>query len=208
MNVKICGVTRREDVDRAVALGAWAVGVNFYRKSPRYVTPVQARAILSAVPAGVVTVGVFVGASAEEIEAVRRDSGITHFQFHGDENPALVAQFKDRAIRAVSPRSAAEVDALAAYSGALALLVDAFVPGQAGGTGRLADWELARRAKRHGRVVLAGGLTAANVAEAIREVAPFAVDVASGVEVSPGVKDAAKLDAFFQAVRATEKEHS
>lgn len=210
--IKLCGLSRPEDVEHAAALGADAIGLVFYPKSPRAVTVAQAAELARAVPPFVSVVGLFVNATAEEIEAVVREVPLTMLQFHGDETPAQCEALGRAArlpwLRAVrvgpSTQSADLVESALQYSKARGLLFDTLVPDY-GGSGKVFDWslipaELARRA------VLSGGLNAQNVGDAIRQLRPFAVDVSSGIEVpgAKGVKDHARMAAFVRAVRAAD----
>jgi phosphoribosylanthranilate isomerase len=199
--VKICGITRAEDARLAVELGAAALGFNFYPPSPRYITAGDAAEIIRELPPLVTAVGIF----ADETDAgrVAREAGVTALQLHGPKFPTAGApeEFRGlRIIRAVAVREGFRTEELGSLK-ADAFLMDAYDPSLLGGTGKTFDWNLAREAKRYGTIILAGGLTAENVGEAIRQVRPFAVDVASGVESAPGKKDPAKLRAFFAAVQ-------
>jgi phosphoribosylanthranilate isomerase len=200
--VKICGITRAEDALRAVELGAAALGFNFYPPSPRYIEPSKARAIIAALPPLVMTVGVFADETrARRVAETARRAGVRAVQLHGPRFPKTAADLAGfPLIRAVAVRPGARAQELRRLK-ARAFLLDTFDPRAPGGTGKTFDWSFARAAKRYGRIILAGGLTPSNVARAIREVRPFAVDVASGVESRPGKKDAEKLRAFFIAVR-------
>ena len=209
--VKVCGLTRVEDVTAAVAAGVDALGFVFYGPSPRAVTPVQAATLLRAVPPFVTTVGLFVNATAAEVAQVCADVPLQLLQFHGDETPAdclAAAQAVGRPfIRAarVAAHSQAGMDLLeyqAQYRAAQALLLDAFVDGY-GGAGKVFDWSLIPK-NLAPQVVLSGGLTAQNVTEAIVRVRPFAVDVSSGVEQAKGLKNPEKILQFVQAVRAAD----
>jgi phosphoribosylanthranilate isomerase len=198
--VKICGLTRIEDVDVAVSAGADAVGLVFHGSSPRAVTPEQARALCDRLPPFVAAVGLFVDAPAERVRAVLQTVPLDLLQFHGDEAPDFCAAFGRRWIKAV--RMGPDVDlmgAAARYRGAAALLLDAFDPMLPGGTGRRFDWDRIPAALAPS-IVLAGGLDPGNVAEAIARVGPFAVDVSGGVEASKGVKDPDKIRAFMKRV--------
>jgi len=200
--VKICGITRREDAELAVELGAAALGFNFYPKSPRYITPSAAAVIARRLPPFVVSVGVFADEpSAEHIIAVAHGSGVRAIQVRGPKMPTLERlQERFPVIMAVPVADGFQPGDLAGYK-ASAYLLDAYDPNLLGGTGKTFDWGVAREAARFGPIIVAGGLTAKNVGQAIRAARPFAVDVASGVESSPGVKDPAKMRAFFAAVR-------
>jgi phosphoribosylanthranilate isomerase len=198
-------MTRRDDALRAVELGAWAVGFIFHAPSPRSVRVETAAAIADAVGNAVEKVGVFVDATAEEILATARTVGLTIVQLHGGEDapfadalrPHLGDVWKAVRVGTALPRSQLEP-----FRGRT-ILLDAYVKGLPGGTGTTFAWELARAAREYGRIVLAGGLTPENVADAIRCAAPHAVDVASGVEARAGVKDPEKLAAFFAAARSS-----
>jgi len=198
--VKICGVTRVEDARVVAESGADAIGFNFWSQSPRYVDPPAARRIGAELPSTVTRVGVFVDASRDEIEAIAEEALLDVVQLHGSEPPDLARSLSRRVIRAVRARTPGDLDGLADYP-ASALLVDAFVAGEPGGTGRRADWELARAACALGPVILAGGLDPENVGSAIHAVRPYGVDVASGVEAAPGLKDATKIRAFVSRAR-------
>lgn len=206
--VKICGITRPEDARLAVALGASALGFNFYPPSPRYLDPLKAKSIINDLPPMVTPVGVFADeAQAEHVAAAARAAGVTAVQMHGPrlpENWEALAGFK--LIRAVAVKADFDPSALRALR-ADAILLDAYDPVHIGGSGKSIDWDIARQTAIQGRIViLAGGLTPENVAGAIRKVRPFAVDVASGVESAPGIKDHEKLKAFFRSVAAVDKE--
>jgi phosphoribosylanthranilate isomerase len=196
--VKICGVTNPEDATLAVAAGADAIGVNLWPRSKRFVEPEAARDVLAAVPAGVLKVGVFVDASVDEVERRIDALGLDRAQLHGDESPAQFGGLDRRLIRVVRVRDEASFESTAGWSPAL-WLYDAFVEGFGGG-GVPAPWSLiAAHARRP--FLLAGGLTPDNVAAAVTATAANGVDVASGVESSPGHKDPAKVAAFIAAAR-------
>ncbi|TWE09728.1 phosphoribosylanthranilate isomerase [Pseudomonas sp. AG1028] len=198
---KICGITRLEDALAAVAAGADAIGLVFYAPSPRAVTIAQAQAIVAGLPPFVTTVGLFVDMPPREIEGVLAAVPLDLLQFHGDESPADCEALRRPYIKALRVRAgddvAAQVDA---YPGARAVLLDTFVDGVPGGTGQAFDWSLVP-AQLSKPVILAGGLTPGNVAAAIAQVRPYAVDVSGGVEVSKGIKDAHKVKDFVRAVR-------
>jgi phosphoribosylanthranilate isomerase len=200
VRVKICGITAAEDARHAAACGADALGFVFFAASPRCVTPAQARAIIVTLPPFVVRVGLFVNEDPAQIRAIVAECGLDAVQLHGDEPPAVCRALPCRVIKGIRPRAAAELAAFAAYPAA-ALLVDAAVPGQFGGTGQRADWDLARQLAARRQVILAGGLTPDNVAEAVRQVRPYAVDVASGVERAPGHKDPEKVARFIRMAK-------
>ncbi len=197
MFVKICGLVRPEDAESAAAAGADAIGINFWPGSKRYVASLAQAREIAAAAGGLTTVGVFVNASADEIE--RALEVVALAQLHGDESPAFAAPFRGRFVRAVRVRGPSSLAELAAFSCPFYLL-DAFGEGY-GGQGRPFDWELARQAASACKIVLAGGLTPDNVAEAIAQVRPFGVDCASGVESAPGIKDARKIRRFVAEAR-------
>ena len=205
--VKICGVTRLEDAQQAVDLGAAALGFNFYPPSPRYIEPGVARAIVGHLPPFVVPVGVFANETdAGRVISIAREAGATAVQLHGPGFPdfdELLSAFT--LVVAVPVREGFKVEELGKLKPS-AYLLDAFDPDRPGGTGKTFDWNAAREAKRYGPIILAGGLTPENVGRAVRVVRPFAVDVASGVEAAPGIKDPAKLRAFFAAVAEADRE--
>jgi phosphoribosylanthranilate isomerase len=193
--VKVCGITNWADARRAVEAGAGALGFNFYRRSPRYVSPAKARKIVERLPARILAVGVFVNEPAASVRRIARAAQLDWVQLHGGERPAEVAHLAEfyPVVKAFRVRAGFRPARLARYRSAAAFLLDSFHPGLRGGTGRRFDWRIARQAKRYGKIVLAGGLGPENVAEAIARVRPFAIDVCSGVEARPGKKDPARL---------------
>lgn len=197
MLVKICGITRPEDAARAVALGAGAIGFIFWPASPRFVDPDRARTIVRSIPAFVTTVGVFVNQTPDEVNRVAAAAGLSAVQLHGDESADMLPAIERPVIKALSRIDESTV---MAWDERVTLLIDAHDPVQRGGTGERADWTQAAQVAKKRRVVLAGGLNANNVRAAVREVAPFGIDVSSGVESSPGIKDHQKLTAFFEAL--------
>jgi phosphoribosylanthranilate isomerase len=200
VRVKVCGVTTAEDALASVEAGADAIGINFAPASPRCVSHAVAREIVSALPAGVLTVGVFVDAAEHALRVAISETGIRCVQLHGDEIPELVAKFLPHAYKAIRVRGRESLALVASFPGDY-ILLDAYVPGIAGGTGATFDWSLAAEVARARKLTLAGGLTPRNVAEAVRAVQPFCVDVASGVESSPGRKDRDKLRAFVSEAK-------
>lgn len=198
---KICGITRIEDALAAVEAGADAIGLVFYAKSPRAVSIEQAAAILRALPPFVTTVGLFVDMPRDELQHLLQRLPLDLLQFHGDESPADCEGYGRPYIKALRVRPGEDVSAaMAPYEGARGILLDTFVDGVPGGTGASFDWSLVP--EDAGKpVILAGGLDAGNVAAAIRQVRPYAVDVSGGVEASKGIKDAGKIRAFMQAVQ-------
>jgi len=201
--VKVCGITRPEDAELAVELGAWALGFVLWPQSPRAADPFVAAGIAAALRRRVELVGVFVNPTLEEVAHAADELHLSHVQLHGDEGPAFCAEAARRTgakvIKAVRIASAADFQDLARFHTDLHLL-DAAARGLRGGSGKTWDWELARRRRRTVPVILSGGLTADNVAAGIAAVDPYAVDVSSGVEAAPGAKDPAKLAAFMAAV--------
>lgn len=208
--VKICGITNWGDARLAMDLGADFLGFNFYRASPRCISPARARSIVCRIPKRVQAVGVFVDESPERIREIASFAGLRRVQLHGGETPQMVAVLtkRMRVMKAFRVRPGFRVAALARYGRASAFLLDGFSARVTGGTGRTFDWGIAKRARRYGRIFLAGGLTPANVAEAIRAARPYAVDVASGVESRPGKKDPARLRAFMRAVQNAQRRRS
>lgn len=199
--VKICGLTRREDVLEAARLGADALGFVFYAKSPRAVNIEQAAALVRAVPAFVSTVGLFVDPTEEEVRAVLEQVPLDLLQFHGDEPPAFCSRFGRPYLKAVRVQPGVDlVQYATAHRESAGLLLDAYVPGIPGGTGQRFDWDLIPAALPL-PIVLAGGLEPDNVADAVARVHPWAVDVSGGVEAAKGIKDHARMAAFIGAIQ-------
>jgi len=199
--IKICGITREEDLSAAARLGADAIGLVFYPKSPRFVTVERAAELLRRLPPFVTSVGLFVNPTVEEVRATLAQAPVDLLQFHGDEEPEYCASFGLPYLKAVRVKPGLDLVQYAArYADARGLLLDAFVEGIPGGTGRSFDWSLIPRDLSL-PVVLSGGLDPSNVQEAVERVQPWAVDVSSGVEAAKGIKDAAKIAAFVQGVR-------
>jgi phosphoribosylanthranilate isomerase len=203
--IKFCGIAHLADVERAVELGAWAVGMVLWADSPRACAPAEAAAIGAALHRRAEVAGVFVNARLDEVADAAEALGLTLLQLHGDEGPAYCAEAARRTgarvIKVARVRGRADVQALRSFHTDFHLL-DAYAAGRPGGTGETFAWELAGAHPHDPPLILSGGLTPANVGEAIAAVRPFAVDVASGVEVAPGVKDHARMAAFAAAVRA------
>ncbi|MBF8779339.1 phosphoribosylanthranilate isomerase [Pseudomonas fulva] len=198
---KICGITRIEDAMAAAEAGADAIGLVFYARSPRAVDVRQARAIIAELPPFVTTVGLFVNASRCELNEILEAVPLDLLQFHGDETPADCEGYHRPWIKALRVRPGDDLEAACQlYAGARGILLDTYVPGVPGGTGEAFDWSLVppRLSKP---VILAGGLAAHNVARAIDQVRPHAVDVSGGVEQGKGIKDPEKIEAFLRAVR-------
>lgn len=201
VKVKICGITSPADALTAVEAGADALGFMFYAPSPRCVNFTTAADIIRELPPFVAKVGVFVNPTEEEVRRAIAECGLDTLQFHGEEPPAFCRLFGMKVIKAFRIRDAESLLQTQAYSDE-AWLLDSYVAGQLGGTGARFNWDLARDAgKRHRAVLLAGGLTPENAAEAVRQVRPFALDVSSGVESAPGKKDAAKVRAFIATAK-------
>jgi len=205
VRVKICGTTSLEDAERAVELGAWAVGLIFHQPSPRRCAPDEAAAIAAALRRRVEVVGVFVNRPLVEVVRRADEVGLSIVQLHGDEGPAYCSEVARRTgcrvMKARQVRSGADLLALAAFHVDFHL-PDAHAYGLRGGTGQTFDWRLAARRRSRVPMVLSGGLTPENVNEAIAQTSPWGVDVATGVEARPGHKDPARLEAFFAAVGA------
>ena len=211
--IKICGITNVDDALAVARAGADAVGLNFYARSPRHITLDTARQIVAALPKEMVKVGLFVNADPADICRVYDDLGLDLIQLHGDEPPELLAQLGGRPVmralrlgtKGLQPvfeylRRCQELAAMPSLT-----LLDSLIPGEYGGTGKIADWTVAKQYVAESGLpplVLAGGLTPANVADAIRTVRPVAVDTASGVELSPGRKDLALIGAFVTAAKS------
>jgi len=204
MRVKICGITNLEDAEETHRLGAWAIGLNHHPESPRYCPPDVATEIGAALKRRCEVVGVFVDAPLDEVVRAAADAQLTMVQLHGGEGPAYCGEAARRTgckvIKAIRVRSGADLRAAEVFRTDFHLL-DAYRPGKPGGTGESFDWELVGGRRSDVPLILAGGLRPDNVAEAISAAHPFAVDVASGVEVEPGRKDPEKLEAFFEQTR-------
>jgi phosphoribosylanthranilate isomerase len=225
VKVKICGITNLDDALEAAEAGVDALGLMFHESSPRHVSLAKAASIISLVPVQVTFVGVFVDPTPEQVRQAIEQCGIDTLQFHGEETPEFLARLdlkeffarrlmpgllhkrfspSERSIRTIKAfrvRDAASLADLGRYATDLWLL-DSYVPGQRGGTGAKFNWDLAVQATQLGRpIVLAGGLTPDNVAEVVRKVQPYAVDVSSGVELAPGKKDRRKVRAFIRAAK-------
>ena len=204
--IKFCGITRRVDALTAVALGVDALGFVFYRANGRWITPAAARAIIAELPPFVCTVGLFVDESPATIVEVAAATGIQVVQFHGNETAAVCALSPRPYVKAIRMARDLALEAVAeSFAGASALLFDSYDPTRFGGTGRVFDWSLLP-IQRQKSIILAGGLNAGNVAAAITQVRPYAVDVSGGIESGPGIKDAEKMRAFVAEVRRIERE--
>lgn len=195
MMVKICGITRQRDAEAAIGHGASAIGFIFWPGSPRFVDPYRARNIAKALPPFVSTVGVFVNQPREYINGVASLVPLSVVQLHGDETPEFASHLSRPVLKAVARRESARE-----WPKSAMLLVDVHDPVKRGGTGRVVDWSMAAALARERHIVLAGGLTPENVAEAVAAVQPWGVDVSSGVEASAGIKDERRIAALFAAI--------
>jgi phosphoribosylanthranilate isomerase len=200
VRIKICGITNLEDALLAAELGVDALGFIFYPKSPRNLAPEAAREIIAQLPPFVAAVGVFVDEAAAVVQELAARLRLDWVQLHGQESPEYCRNLGRKVIKGFRIKDEDSLRLLADYQGAAqAMLLDTYKKGQVGGTGEIFDWHLARKAKKYGPIILAGGLTSENVAQAIATALPAAVDAASGTEAAPGKKDPAKLRAFFEA---------
>jgi phosphoribosylanthranilate isomerase len=202
MLVKICGITRLEDAEAAVDAGAGALGFVFWPGSPRFIDPYRARAIVQSLPPFVTAVGVFVNQPREHLAGVASLVHLGAVQMHGDETVADALAVRRPVIKALTLDVASQAERLNAWPARMTILLDVHDPVRRGGTGRTIDWTAAAAIASRRRIVLAGGLTPDNVADAVARVRPFGVDVSSGVESSPGRKDHGRLRALFEAVRS------
>ena len=203
--MKICGITRREDAEAVVEAGAAAIGFVFWPNSPRAIDPYRARAIASALPPFVFTVGVFVDQPVEYVNGVAKLVRLSAVQLHGEERGEYISGIDRPVVKAVALRNGLPpaAGAVEAWPSRVLVLLDVHDPVRRGGTGRTVDWSVAAGIARRRRVVLAGGLTAENVGEAIARVQPFGIDVSSGVEAAPGIKDHGRIRALFEAVHGS-----
>jgi phosphoribosylanthranilate isomerase len=205
VKVKICGITNVPDAVASAEAGADALGFMFCEKSPRYLTTKKASEIIREIPPLIIKVGVFVNAPEDLVTRAIGECGLNLLQFHGDETPEYCLQFGLMSMKAFRVRDAKTLKALPDYA-TDAWLLDAYSPDKAGGTGETFNWDLAVEARKLGRLIfLAGGLTPVNVAEAVKKVQPYGVDVSSGVESAPGKKDPEKVRAFIRAAKGTEQ---
>jgi len=193
LRIKICGITSASDAKAAVDAGADALGFMFYEPSARFLSPEQAAEIIRDLPAHVAKIGVFVDADADTVRQTAETAGLDTLQFHGNELPEFCLQFEQHTIKAFRVKDSTSLEQLPDYN-TDAWLLDSYVKGVPGGTGEKFNWNLAVEAKRFGKpILLAGGLTPDNAAQAVAQVAPFGLDVSSGVEASPGMKDSEKV---------------
>ncbi len=210
VRLKICGITKWEDAKLCADLGAHAIGLNFYEASPRCITPFAATELLRRLPLFVAPVGIFVNWAQAPVVALCKALRLSAAQLHGEETPQVVDAIARRlpVIKALRLGQGTAAPDFARYRTASAFLLDSTLSGQYGGSGTVGNWHIARTAAQSQRIILAGGLTPENVAEAIRIVRPYAVDVASGVEARPGKKDSVKLRTFFDEVNRASREIS
>jgi phosphoribosylanthranilate isomerase len=196
----VCGITNQEDALKAVYYGAWAIGFIFYKKSARYVSPSKARKIVEALPPFITPVGVFVNQSEKAVKEICRFTRIHTIQFHGDERPVYCKHFQGFSlIKAFRISTFIDFQRISKYK-VDAYLFDTYSEESQGGTGQTFDWALLNKCKFEKPFILAGGLNAANIAEALTAVSPYAVDVSSGVEKAPGIKSPPRIRSFFQAL--------
>lgn len=201
MFIKICGLTNESDVRLVVEAGADCVGFVLYPKSPRYISPDLLVNLTALLPAHILKVGVVVNPDPDDLRRIADRAGLDLIQYHGDESSAFVQNVGLRSWKAVGLRDVGDIETACDFQAAECLLVDAVSGAERGGTGRICDWELARQLGLRRQIILAGGLSPDNVAQAIQKVHPFGVDVSSGVESSPGRKDHDKVRAFIAAAR-------
>lgn len=198
--VKICGITNAKDAAAAVESGADALGFIFYGKSPRFIEPEKAAGIINELPPFVTAVGVFVDETLDGVRKAVLESGVTCVQLHGAETPEFCDSVGGSVIKAFRIKGIEDIEAIKKYR-AGAYLLDAFKTGVPGGTGKTFDWEIALEAKKLGRIILSGGLNPGNVLDAVRHVNPYAVDVSTGVEKSPGIKDPGLVRNFIEELK-------
>jgi phosphoribosylanthranilate isomerase len=209
IQVKVCGITTLDDALLATEAGADTIGFVFHRHSPRFVEPEAVRRIIARLPPFVMTVGVFVNEEMSRVREIMSQCGLAVAQLHGDETAAYCEALRRPVLKAIRLRGREDFLAMAEFSGRAhvrGFVVDAVSEAAFGGTGLRADWQLAAEAAKVGPVLLAGGLTADNVGEAIRTVRPYGVDVSSGVEAVPGRKDSAKVRAFIGSAKLASEE--
>ncbi len=210
--IKMCGLTREKDVVAGIDAGLDALGFIFYEKSPRNVEPDFVRSMVAQMPPFTECVGVFVNREREEVEEIIEYCRLSYAQLHGNENPKYCERIERlvspcRVIKAFRVSEASQSDEFTPYASVIhGYLLDTYMKGSAGGTGKTFDWNIIKRLKLQRPMILAGGLTPGNVEEALSQVQPFGVDVNSGVEIEPGIKDHAKLNAFVRKVRVSGRE--
>jgi phosphoribosylanthranilate isomerase len=200
--VKICGITRAEDARAAVSEGADALGFVFWPKSPRYIDPAVARKIVRVMPPSTVAIGVFVNQPADEVNRIAEQVGLEFVQLHGEETDEYLQKMNRQVVKAIAVGSG-PVPAMSQWPSKVRILLDVHDPLKRGGTGHVIDWAVANDIARDREIILAGGLTPENVGDAIERVRPWGIDVSSGVEAEPGIKDHGRLKALFEAVHGS-----
>ncbi len=202
VKVKICGITNLDDAMAAADFGADALGFVFFKESPRYISPANAKKIIKKLPPFISTVGVFVNEDKNTIKKTVSQAGIDIIQLHGEEPPAACRFHGHLPIKAIRVKSIDNLEIISKYRDKVsAFLLDTYTPDVFGGTGQVFNWDIAVEAKKFGRVILAGGLTPARIEKAIRRVHPYAVDVSSGVEAEKGKKDHKKMKLFIERAK-------
>lgn len=205
IRIKVCGITRFEDAKVAASIGVDALGFIFYQRSPRYIPPEEAALIIKQLPPFVSRVGVFVDEDQEKVVAIARATGIDTIQLHGTESPRYCSKLPLPIIKAFSIEPDSDLSLLEQYHVA-GFLLDTWASGKRGGTGKTFDWSIARSACiKYGRVILAGGLNPTNIEEALESVHPYGIDINSGVEIKPGIKNPRKMHDAVRIVRAWER---
>lgn len=198
--IKICGITNMEDAQAAADFGADALGFIFYKESKRYVDPQVVKSIISSLPPFITTVGVFVNQALDEISQIKKTTGIQVAQLHGDETSEFASSLSIDVIKVIRVKDKSDLDKVAQYS-AQAILFDTYSDQEYGGTGESFDWEILNNLLSEKKIILSGGLNPENVLEAVQIVRPYAVDVSSGVEDTPGKKDHTKIKKFIGAIK-------
>ncbi len=201
IKIKICGITNRDDALAALNYGADALGFVFYPKSPRSITPEEAKNLISTLPPFITSVGVFVNMEKNELERTASYTGLDVVQLHGSEPPEY-CNLSKKVIKAIRVKDLADLEPLKHYASASAFLLDTYSPTEIGGTGQVFNWEIAVEARKFGKIILAGGLTPDNIEEAVSLVQPYGIDVSSGIESSiKGKKDHNKIRQFIERAR-------
>jgi phosphoribosylanthranilate isomerase len=205
MKIKICGITTKEDAMNCVEMGVDALGFNFFAGSSRYLSPTKAQEICQVLPPFVSIVGVFVNSNVQEINDISAHCNLDYVQLHGDETPEFCSKLNLKIIKALRVQNETDLHCMESYQGLVtSLLLDAKCESAYGGTGKIFDWAIALRAKQSGLpVILSGGLNRENIEAAIKFVNPYGVDICSGVEKSPGIKDFNKLERLVSLIRNT-----
>ncbi len=201
VHIKVCGITNLDDALAAIDYGVNALGFVFYPKSPRSISPEDAKNIISSLPPFITSVGVFVDMEKDELERTASYTGLDIIQLHGSEPPEF-CNYNKKVIKAIRVKDLSDLEPLKHYSSVSAFLLDTYSPTEIGGTGQVFNWEIAVEAKKYGKIILAGGLTPDNIEEAVSLVQPFGIDVSSGVESSiKGKKDHNKIKQFIERAR-------